>query len=400
MKLLFLADVSISGCSGGAERALHAETTGLARRGHAVRVLTRRLARHQADEDIIDGVREYRYPVDESSPARFLSSTLGRSRALFDRLLTEEPVDLLHAHQPFTGFALLRAPRRQSLPAIYTCHSLAFEEYATRNPHANPLLAALHTMGRRGLERGVLKRSDRILTLSEFMRQRVQQAHRMAREKIEVIPGGVDERRFRPNPDKAAVRKALDWPDDRFILFTVRNLVPRMGLDNLVRAMSAVASKADDVLLIIGGEGGLRPSLQAVIDEAGLRRHVRLAGYIPEAQLPPAYQAADLFILPTAQLEGFGLVTLEALASGLPVLGTRIGATPEILESLDSRWLFDGPEPAALAGRIIETVLEMKRQPGSRAALAHRCRSYVEAHYTWSRHLDRLEAVYGQLVHR
>ncbi|MEW6324889.1 MAG: glycosyltransferase family 4 protein [Nitrospirota bacterium] len=397
MRLLFVADVSISGCTGGAERALHAEAAGLAARGHSVRVLTRRLPRHRADQESIDGAREYRYSVNDAGPVPFLSSTLRNARALFGRLLDEEPADLIHAHQPFTGFALLRDARRAAIPAVYTCHSLAFEEYATRQPHANPLLAALHIMGRRGLERGALKRSDRILTLSEFMRQRVAGAHRIPAERIDVFPGGVDAQRFRPNPDKASVRKELGWPADRFVFLTVRNLVPRMGLELLIRAMAGVAPAVKEAMLVIGGEGMLRPSLDRLIRELGLQERVRLAGFIPEVDLPRCYQAADLFILPTLQLEGFGLVTLEALASGLPVLGTRAGATPEILTGLDPQWLFDEAAPAAMARRMIEQAQALVRQPPLAAALARRCRRYIEGNYTWTRHLDRLEALYEEI---
>ena len=398
MNLLFIADVSVSGCSGGAERALYAETAGLAARGHKVRVLTRRLARHRADHEMIDGVREYRYPVAAGNPATVLSTTIRNARTLFNRLLEQEPPDLLHAHQPFNGFALLRSARRGSLPAVYTCHSMAFEEYATRSPHPNWLMAALHIMGRRAMERDALRRSDRILTLSEFMRERVARTHHIDPGKIEVIPGGVDIERFHPDRDRTAVRKQLDWPTDRFILWTVRNLVPRMGLENLVHAMALVAPKVKDALLVIGGEGMLRPSLEALVRELGLEQSVRLLGFVPEAQLARCYQAADLFILPTVQLEGFGLVTLEALSSGLPVLGTRVGATPEILEKLDGTLLFDDTEPATMARRIIEKATAFTQQPAHYSALSARCRSYVEEHYTWSRHLDRLEAVYGQLV--
>ena len=119
----------------------------------------------------------------------------------------------------------------------------------------------------------------------------------------------------------------MGLPEDKFILFTVRNLVPRMGLENLISAFEIVQSGRTDLLLIIGGEGPLEPALKEQTRQCGVEEFVRFVGYIPDEDLPSYYQMADLFILPTIELEGFGLVTVEALASGLPVLGTPVGGT-------------------------------------------------------------------------
>jgi glycosyltransferase involved in cell wall biosynthesis len=218
--------------------------------------------------------------------------------------------------------------------------------------------------------------------------------------RIRVIPGGADHERFHPAADKRTVRSALGLPEAGVIFFTVRNLVPRMGIDALIRAMGRIAGEISHARLVIGGEGPMRPSLEALVDALGLRKRIRFVGFIPEAELPLYYQAADFFILPTAQLEGFGLVTVEALASGLPVLGTRVGGTPEILEPLDPTWLFDTPEPAAMAERIVTIVREFSPTSARYGILAIRCRRRVEEHYTWTRHLDQLERLYAQLRRR
>jgi glycosyltransferase involved in cell wall biosynthesis len=167
-----------------------------------------------------------------------------------------------------------------------------------------------------------------------------------------------------------------------------------MGLDNLIRAVPAVAARRPDVLLLIGGQGPERGRLERLIHQSGAGGHVRLVGFIPDAQLAAYYQAADLFVLPTLALEGFGLVTAEALACGLPVLGTDVGATPEILRGLDPRLVIPGTGPDALAGAILRFLgggWAADLSPG-------RLHGYVRRHYTWDRHVLRTEALYAQAL--
>src|SRR5437667_11474023 len=104
-----------------------------------------------------------------------------------------------------------------------------------------------------------------------------------------------------------------------------------MGLDLLIRAMAILKRDRPEALLLIGGVGSVGQELESFSEALGLREQVRFLGFIPDEALPLYYQAADVFILATRELEGFGLVTVEALAGGTPVLGTAVGAAPEVL---------------------------------------------------------------------
>src|SRR6185436_4243444 len=137
---------------------------------------------------------------------------------------------------------------------------------------------------------------------------------------------------------------------------TLRNLEPRMGLIELLRAMPAVRAAQPDVRLVVAGTGPLAPALQAETAALGLASTVRFTGFVPEGDLPAFYGAADLFVLPTQALEGFGLVTLESLACGTPVAGTPIGATPELLEPLDRALVFDGASSESIARGLIRVL--------------------------------------------
>jgi len=176
------------------------------------------------------------------------------------------------------------------------------------------------------------------------------------------------------------------------LLLTVRDLEPRMGLDALIRAVALV--RKDLVLrLVIGGEGRLRPELETLVNCLAVSDIVRFAGFIPEAELPSYYQAADCFVLPTRDLEGFGLVTVEALACGTPVLGTPVGATPEILSPLAPELLTEDASPEAMV-RGLRRVAPLLRDDGFRA----RCRAHAERHYDWQTAVARLEELLVELA--
>jgi glycosyltransferase involved in cell wall biosynthesis len=168
-----------------------------------------------------------------------------------------------------------------------------------------------------------------------------------------------------------------------------------MGLDRLLLAMQTVVEKIPHALLIIGGRGPLKDQLSALVERLALTKHVRMAGFIPEDQLPRYYQMADLFVLPTQELEGFGMVTLEALASGLPVLGTPVGGTNEILPGLDRRLVLSDSNPQTMAQGIIDYHQQIQKASDGSATMASRCRQFAETHYSWDAHVASLEALFS-----
>ena len=209
--------------------------------------------------------------------------------------------------------------------------------------------------------------------------------------KYHKIPGGVDTLRFSPAPDRGQVRRRLGLPETSPLLLTVRRLSPRMGLEELVRAMVRVEQTHPEALLLVGGSGELRGRLEQLIAELGLRR-TRLLGYIPDQDLPAYYQASDLFIMPSLALEGFGLSTLEALACGVPVLGTPVGGTPEILSEVLPEFVLTGMGPETLAAGILEK-LPLLPDPG----LSQRARRYAER-FSWDRITDAVEGLFSEII--
>src|SRR3989475_12274177 len=106
----------------------------------------------------------------------------------------------------------------------------------------------------------------------------------------------------------------------------------------------------------------------------------------------------SVFVLPTRELEGFGLVTVEALACGTPVLGTPVGAPPELLDPLDPRLVFPSATPEAIGERLVEFLDRLEHDPGATARLRQAARAHAERHYGWDRTVEALEAELAHLV--
>jgi glycosyltransferase involved in cell wall biosynthesis len=399
MNILQVSDVSISNVIGGGERVLFEQGQRLAKRGHRIVNLTRLLPEHQSAHETIGAVHEFRYSVDRRNPVTFLISTLFNAKRLFESLSNRYHFSSIHFHQPFSAFAVSRSPLARKIQKVYICHSLAFEEYQSRNRKPGGIGAigyGLNVIVRKKMEQQALDQSDTVCVLSDYTRSKVTKTHGISKKKIKIVPGGVDLNLFRPAVEKQRIRRQLRLPEDRLILLTVRNLVPRMGLENLIRAFDQLRRTVPDAYLVIGGTGPLHSPLAEMMGRLELSEHMTLYGFIPDELLPQYYCMADLFVLPTQELEGFGLVTVESLACGVPVVGTPIGGTKEILGSFDPEFLFDNPSLEAIAKKIIEKCKTIKENPGKWAETGRQCRTFVEENYSWERNIDALE----KLMHR
>jgi glycosyltransferase involved in cell wall biosynthesis len=167
--------------------------------------------------------------------------------------------------------------------------------------------------------------------------------------RIRLIPGWVESSRYVPLDDRERAKRQLGWPLGIPILFTLRRLSPRMGLDRLLEASASVHGEGIAFHLMIGGTGPLQKSLEDRSRALGLSETVTFLGRIDDDKLPLAYAACDAFVLPTAELECFGLIALEALSAGRPVLATPVGAIPEIVGKFEPGWIAKSPRADSIA---------------------------------------------------
>jgi glycosyltransferase involved in cell wall biosynthesis len=402
VKIVVVSDVSPVRLLGGGERVLWEQTSRLSARDHVVRVVSRTPEGGASGDLVHGGVAVHHFPVDRRSLTAFIRTSVFGARRAVESAVAVHGADVLHFHQPIGAFGVLTSPLGRRLPSLYTFHSPAPLEYRSRRGmsglHRGGLVGRVGAVLLQTLERVSLNRVSRIQVLSDFSARLLWNLYGISGDRIVKIVGGADVERFRPNGSQEAQRRTLGLPGDRPLLFTLRNLEPRMGLDALIRAMATVRERFPRVLLLIGGSGSLRPLLETLTISLDLSDHVRFLGFVPERDLPAHYGAADAFVLPTRELEGFGLVTVEALACGTPVLGTPIGATPEILEPLDRSLVFADSGPTSIADGICRFLERSERDPEAVRGLRRACVSYAERQYGWDRSVDALEDVLGTLT--
>lgn len=228
------------------------------------------------------------------------------------------------------------------------------------------------------LEQRVYQRCDRFIVLSKAFGMILHQQYQVPWEKIHIIPGGVNTDRFRPTLTREAARSRLGWPLDRKILFTPRRLVQRMGLDKLLMAMAEVKRQVPEVWLAIAGKGALRSTLEQQVEELNLSQYVQFLGFVPDEQLPVAYQAADLTVVPSQSLEGFGLILVESLACGTPALCTPVGGMPEIVAPLCPDLITDSAKSNAIADRLIALLTGTLPLPSHTE-----CWNYAQHQFDW-----------------
>jgi glycosyltransferase involved in cell wall biosynthesis len=237
------------------------------------------------------------------------------------------------------------------------------------------------------IERQAVRGAARLFVASRHMAVRLEQLHGPGLSaRMHVAGGGADLCRFQPPADRAALRQRHNLPPTEWLALAVRRLVPRMGLDVLLRAFASVSPQFPQARLWLAGEGPQRDALGALAERLDLSHRVRFLGQVPEAGLPGLLGAADCVIMPSLDLEGFGLVTAEALACGTPVVGSRAGATPELVEALEPRLLFDAGSDTALAG-VLRKVLTGAAWIPDRA----RCAAYARERFSWDGPADVIQ---------
>ncbi len=211
----------------------------------------------------------------------------------------------------------------------------------------------------------------------------------------------VDERRFAPSPAAAVAARARLGLGGRPMVLCVSRLVPRKGQDVLIRAMKDLCRLVPEAVLVVAGDGPDRPRLLRLAEEAP-PSSVAFAGAPSDEELPGLYGACDVFAMPCRsrwgglEVEGFGIVYLEAAAAGKPVVAGRSGGAGEAIEDEGTGLLVEGREPKAVALALARLLSE----PGAAARMGGAGRARVEADYTWDRQAARLVRVLAEAAGR
>lgn len=246
---------------------------------------------------------------------------------------------------------------------------------------------------KRYLEQSVYARSSRLIVLSDAFGKILTTRYGISPERVRVVPGCVNVDQFNLPITPAEARLKLQLPQGRPIVLAVRRLVRRMGLEDLIDAVKMLKKRVPDVLLLIAGKGRLQEELQTRINEAGLGDNVKLLGFVPDNHLAALYRAATISVVPTVALEGFGLITVESLASGTPVLVTPVGGLPEAVAGLSPDLVLPSTGAAAIAEGLGAALTGTLKLPDAAA-----CRAYARANFDNSVIAKRVAAVYSEAI--
>lgn len=360
----------------------------LARLGYTVDIFTRDDGSCPTITSVAPGVRLVsltagpRRPIPKEQVPEHLPEFVHALRSF--RQYQDLHYDLIHSHYWHAGWvARLLAPR-WGVPHVTMFHTLGEVKNRAR-------LSELEPDERIDSERRIVSEVNRIVCAGEHERRLLVELYDADPQRVAVVPCGVDLRRFRPLNQQAA-RKALGLSDDPLVLFVGR-VEPLKGIDILVEAM-AMIERRDARLLVVGGDdqaAGEVSRLRARAEQLRLDGRIRFVGAVEQSRLPTYYNAADVCVVPSFY-ESFGLVAVEAMACGVPVVASRVGGLTGTIRDGETGYLIPWrcPEPFAERIDLLLENDELRRNLGKAAHQATRG-------YGWRGVASRLAAEYTRL---
>lgn len=392
---------------GGAEHIIATTSKYLVKNGHEVYILVRKGKKGSLNEEVTDGIKIIRYPDSHRTFGLLYIPSLINVRNAFSKLISKKKFDIIHFHHPLTAFgAQMLAKIPKEMRTVYIFYGPAHLEFeleakALRSSYPMlkkitfPLWVPIKSNLLRTFEHNAIQKAETIILHSEYSKKSLLDIHGKTLVKVDIVSGAIDTNKFSPAKDKLKIKEKLNIPIDSYVLLTVRRLAARMGLDYLIKAFSEITAKDNRFKLIIVGKGHMKVQLEKLAQELKLGNTIQFTGFMPEENLIQYYQAADLFILPTQDLEGFGISTIEALSCGVPVLGTSAGATEEILKKFDLEFLI----PPASSKAISDWVLtKFQKKCLLQENISKKCREFVLANYTVEHLGKKTESIYYELL--
>ena len=293
------------------------------------------------------------------------------------RVIRDFSPDVVHVHHAFTLTSLLtlRVAEKLGVPRVLTNHSAA-------GSSPNSMLTLMSCRGLI-LLRHFISKANRIISVSRCAAFFIENLLGNGVESL-VIPNGVDVSRFHP-PELE--------PSDNVVLYVGR-LVHRKGVHVLIKAFSKVVREVPDARLLIVGEGYMLPFLKLMTWQLGLEGKVEFLGRVSEEKLPGIYRSSRVVVVPSLYRESFGMVALEAMASGRPVVASMVGGLPEVVRDGLSGYLVPPGSEDLLAERIIQLL--------SDGDLAKRMgmfgRRVTVNEYSWGKIASHVANVYREVV--
>jgi glycosyltransferase involved in cell wall biosynthesis len=300
--------------------------------------------------------------------------------------IKKEGFDIVHAHHAFTPTSLLSiaAAKKLGIPAVLTNHTifLASEEDYLWEPISYILFPF----------KRYIQKADRIIAVSKTAADFI--GHFADRKRIVIIPNAVDTLQF--NPTHSNVKNHPSFPrlEGEPTILYVGRLVHRKGIHVLIKAMPKVIKVFPKARLVIVGKGYMQCFLRLLTRTLNLDEHVRFLGSIPDDELPDLYRMSDIFVLPSLYCESFGISMLEAMASGKPVIASKVGGIPEVIQDGLTGILVKKGDEDDLA----HAILRISANPTLAKTIAYNAWKTTHEKYSWSVIAKEIESIYREVL--
>ena len=351
----------------------------LARRGHSISVFTASLD-GAPENEVIDGVNIHRLrPLVRVGNAALLPGLVRHLHGF----------DLIHLHYPFFGGEITwLAAKLGHTPLVITYH---------QDVLLGGLMGVAERFLRQSVSRLVLSSADRLLFTS-LDYGRSSYASRMVKDgypHIDELPNGVDISDFNINNSPADLRFRHKLADGDQVVMLVAGLDHAHYFKGVNILLEALARMPVSVKGVIVGDGDLRSSYQAMAEKLGIASRIHFTGYVANVELPLYYRLADVTVLPSVTMgEAFGLVLVESMACGTPVIATDLPGVRTVVNHGSDGFLVKPGDPGSLVGAL-QQILKNDR---TRKIMGQHGREKVEKRYSWEKIGDRLEMIYGQVL--
>jgi glycogen(starch) synthase len=376
---------------GGLARHVDKLAGHLARQGHEVHVLTRGDVVAATDgrdaQVVVHRVPEPARPRDLDTFIAWIAAMNDDMVARGRALVADGGFDLVHGHDWLVASAADRLAREARVPFVATVHATEYgrhQGWVDRHPQSH-----IH-----GIETWMVRRADRVIACSHYMRGHVADVYRIPEDRVTVIPNGIDLADLRPAADLAGVRARYAAPDEQLVLLVGR-LVYEKGFQFALDAMGGpdgVIERVGKVRFLIAGSGTHEEELRRQAHDLGLDAHGTFLGWIGDDVLHTLYRIADLCVVPSIY-EPFGLVALEAMASGCPCIVADSGGLREVVPDEPAGMRFPSRDPRALATSMERLLTD----PVLRDRLVARASEHVRR-FDWAEIARETAEVYAELV--
>lgn len=365
---------------GGTGNVCYCMARELSQRGHEVHAFSVDM-RGVPPEEILEGIHVHRlHPLLHLGNGSFLPQLATDLRGF----------DLIHLHYPFLGGELAAlAARLAHIPLVITYHNDVL---------LTGIMAGVEKALRWTVGRYALRSADRILfTTRDYAQASYTLPLLRGREsRIGAVPLGVDTHKFSPRQAPAALNERYKAAPGNCVALLVAGLDRAHYFKGVDVFLKALAMLPGNFIGIIVGDGDLRPSYEAAARKLKLNGRVYFTGHVSDEELPDFYRLADVTVLPSLTMgEAFGLVLLESMACGTPVIASRLPGVRTLVADGQDGFLIQPGDAHALMQRMIR----LFKDSNLRQEFGQRGRKKVEAQYTWSSAVDKLEKVYRSLTH-